>query len=193
MCLFLTFFVRLIFLIPVVVIADWSVDGLSSHSIESPTEAGNFNQASRFDDGFGLEFIVDTNPDCDPDHIPFTGKLRARTNVCTPKTTDTGDGNEPKVDEGANSDSNVNNGNGEGEGHNPAIDPKPLISPPVPVVRPRPPKPSKLCPAPKTGEGPYIIVCHEGPDKEIHWDGKWIENGKWCMLNLFIFLCWRGN
>lgn len=195
MCLFLTFFVRLIFLIPAVLIAGWPVDELSSNSIESPSEAGNLNQASRFNDGFGLELIADKSPDCDSDNIPLTGKLRARTDICTPfETTNTGDGNKPKVDEGGNSDSNGNNGNSDGKVRKPAIDPKSSISPPVGrVVRPIPPKPSVLCPAPKTGEGPYFIVCHEGPVTEIHWDGLWIENGLWCMLIVFSFLCSWGN
>lgn len=164
-------------------IADWSVDGFSSNSIESPSEAANLNQASRFDDGVGLEYIADTSPDCDSDDIPFSRKLRPRTRVCTPpETTNTMGGKSLKVAEGENSGSYVENGDDDSKGLDLAKRPGAFISlPEVPELRPFPPKPSVLCPAPQTGEGPYHIVCHEGPDQEIHWGGTWIENGIWCM------------
>lgn len=193
MRLFHTFFVWRFSLIAAVVIADWSLDGLSSNSIESPSEAGNSNQASRFDDGFGSDLIASTSTDCAPDSIQITAKLRARMNECRPpETSNDGNGKTPNPnDEEVSPDDGQKNVNDNGNGqHSPKYPDSWIWKPPLKVLPTPKPESSDLCPRTNFGALQFII-CHDGPETEIHWLGLWIENAIWCMWGFLFFLCWR--
>lgn len=181
MRLFHAFFVWRFSHIAAVVIADWSLDGLSSNSIESPSEAGNSNQASRFDDGFSSDLIAITSADCAPDSIQISAKLRARMIDCQPPKTSNGDNGKKSNPNDEEVSPGKNNNNGNGNGHNPTKYPDSWIWEPPRLVLPTPePEPSILCPRTSSGALQFII-CHEGPMTEIHWRGEWIENAIWCM------------
>lgn len=193
MGLFFTFLVWLIFLIPAVVIADWSMDGLSSNSIESSSEAGNSNQLSLFDDGLIPELLTDTSTQCALDSTQLTGKLRARSDACVPlKTPEDGkgtlntNGNNGNNGNGNGNDKDGNNGNennGNGNnGRNPMKYPDSFKSQPHrPSNIPLTPEPNDLCPRTDWGANQFTI-CHEGSRRDIKGWGARIENAIRCTL-----------
>lgn len=202
MGLFLTFSFWLFFLIAAVVIADWSVDGLSSNSIESSSEAGNSDQQSLFDDGFNSELLIGTSFDCALDSTQLTGKLRARSDEClAPKTPDDGEvtldtngnngngnGNGKNGNNGNGKNRNGNNGNGNGNGgRNPIKYPDSFEWRPRPLNIPLTPEPNDLCPRTDWGTNQFTI-CHEGSrQQDIMGWGARIENAIRCMLFLSFF------
>ncbi|MCJ1425661.1 hypothetical protein MMC29_003561, partial [Sticta canariensis] len=175
MRLFLTFFVWHVSFIPAPVLADWSVNDISSNPTESPPEDGNLKQASQFEDGFGSELIAGLSADCAPDSIQFTGKLRARMIPCPPPSTSIdGNGKNPKTDDGEESQDDTGK---DGNGHEKYPGPFILV-PPRRLLPPLVPDPNNLCPQTKSGMTQYII-CHEGLEADIHDGGDWIQNAIW--------------